>query len=230
MTRWLLICAMLISGSLLAEPLRLEAQGGFCKQGVQGDGIWWSSLYEHEIDLRSECWQFGISKAPWAYNNWKLGWRTAYVDLGEIKANTVFTMLEPQYKTDGLDCDKHTMEGCLGRGIIEGRTRGVSIGGLAEHKLGDWRLGIEGGSYVYYSRFDVVINSEPVPGKFAAQKQSWGDILVSPYLGLTANYAYFFATTRVYTVVQAHEHGCGGCSGITGGSAYQIMVGIQVPF
>ena len=66
---------------------------------------------------------------------------------------------------------------------------------------------------------------------------AWGDWQVTPYLGFTARWKYLFATARSYLKIESHESGtdaygndCFGCGGMTDRSAYQITVGIQVPF
>ena len=215
-----------------AEPLRLEAQGGICEHGLAANGIWHNDAYPEQIDLRSPCWQLSLSQAPWRYGNWSLGWRLAYVELGRYKADTVFPMRddEAHIGIKGDDCRPETRHGCLGRGRINGRTRGGSIGALAERAVGSFTLGIEGGAYVYYNYFMVTITAYPDESRFDSAKAKWGDIHATPYLGITARYKYLFSTIRGYGHVRAGEHNCSGCSGITHGPAYQATIGIQYEF
>ena len=231
----ILLIMLLLSLSLTtaqAEPLRLEAQAGVCEHGLAANGIWHNDSMPTDIDLRSTCWSFGVSQAPWKYRGFDLGWRLAYVDLGRYKADNVFAMRDDEQFTGvtGDDCEADSGKGCLGRGRISGRTRGVSIGALAEWPVSVVTLGLETGVYAYYNRFTVTISAHPDASKFQPVTVTWGDIHATPYLGTTARYKYLFATARIYGHVRAGEHNCGGCSGITHGPAWQLTAGIQVPF
>jgi hypothetical protein len=234
-TLLLLLCWGAVSG---AEPLRLEAQVGQCEHGRAADGVWWSSYYPHQFDLRSSCWQLGASRLTGNWRGHNYGWRIAYVELGRVKTDATFTFIEPQYPGEtGETCDPATYVGCLGRGQMRQRTRGLTAGGLLERQFAGWELGVEGGLYFYYSRFDALVTSVPDGSKLPPHHHYYGDWLMTPYLGLTARRGILFATARVYGVVEAHEHGkgasgrdCFGCTGITDGPAYQATVGIQISF
>ena len=212
------------------EPLRFEAQAGVCEHGRAGSGIWWNAAYPTEIDLRSACWSLGVSQVPWRAQGWSLGWRADYVDLGRYQADNVFALRDDEQFSGvtGEDCDLATGRGCLGRGRINGRTRGVSIGALAEHSAGALVLGAEAGVFLYYNWFAVAVTSYPQDQPLAAMK--WGDIQATPYAGITARYGVLIATGRVYGNVVAAEHNCPGCSGITHGPAWQVMIGLNGAF
>ena len=231
MTRWLLACALLLSGVSLAEPLRLEAQVGQCQYGLAPDGIWWTDLYPTNIDRRTTCYQLGVSQAPWHYKGFDLGWRLAYVNLGKLTADNQFTYLEPQYPgASGEDCDAKTLEGCRGRGSITQKTRGITLGPLIEKSWGDLTLGVEGGVYYYYSVFEVNVSSYPDPGVVSPMQAKWGSRRLTGYYGATARYGYLFATGRVYSNVKAVEEHCSECMGITLWNTWQATVGVQVTF
>ena len=212
-----------------AEPLRLAAQAGLCEHGQAGKGTWWNDAYPTSIDLRSSCWQLGASRIERRYDWANVGWRLAYVDLGRYSADNQFAMRDEQQFTsfDPEDCEP-SMNNCFGRGKINGRTRGISFTGLAERSYARLNLGLEAGAFVYYNRFDVAIL--PVhPGDFSPHRHTWAGWLVTPVIGVTANYGHLFATARSYLDVKAHQSGCGGCSGITDGPAWQVTIGFQIP-
>ena len=227
----LLLILLLFSIQAFAEPLRFEAQVGQCEQGQAGKGIWWNDAYPTNIDLKSSCWQLGASRIERNYWWGNLGWRAAYVDLGRYHADNQFAMRDDQQFTsfEADDCNKKTMKNCVGRGKINGRTRGVSLTAVTEQTWGEMRYGLEAGAYIYYNRFDVTV--VPVHKyDFKPVSYAWGDWLVTPVVGLTGSYKYLFATLRTYFDVKAHENGCQGCSGITDGPAWQATLGVQVPF
>jgi hypothetical protein len=213
-----------------AEPLRLEAQVGVCEQGRAGKGIWWNDAYPTNIDLKSSCWQLGASRIERNYWWGNLGWRAAYVDLGRYHADNQFAMRDDQQFTifDPGDCQPN-MVNCVGRGKIHGRTRGVSLTALSEQRWGQMNFGLEAGALIYYNRFDVTVS--PVhPADFQPVSYAWGDWLITPIVGFTANYQYLFATLRTYFDVKAHEMSCKGCSGLTDGPAWQVTLGVQGRF
>ncbi len=213
-----------------AEPLRIEAQLGVCEHGQAGKGIWWNDAYPTNIDLKSSCWQFGASRVEREYKWGSLGWRAAYVDLGRYSADNQFAMRDDQqFTTFNSNYCEPSMKNCLGRGNINGRTRGLSLTALAEETISQVRFGAEVGAFIYYNRFDVTVY--PIhQGDFKPVSHAWGDWLLTPVVGITANYKYLFVTLRTYFDVKAHETGCAGCSGITDGPAWQTTVGVQVPF
>jgi hypothetical protein len=224
------IAALAAAPAQADEPLRFEVQAGVCEHGQAGRGIWWNDAYPTEIDLRSACWQIGVSQTPWHARGWSIGWRADYVDLGRYQADNVFARYDDEQFSGvtGEDCDLTTGRGCLGRGRINGHTRGVSLGALAEHSAGALVLGVEAGAFLYYNRFAVAVTSYPQDQPLAAM--TWGDIQATPYAGITARYGVLSATGRIYGNVVASEHNCAGCSGITHGPAWQAMIGLQAAF
>jgi hypothetical protein len=241
----LLVFALLALATLrpaTAEPpIRFEAQVGQCEHGRAADGVWWSSYYVHQFDLRSTCWQLSASRAVGTWRGNHYGWRLGYVDLGRIKARANFTYIEPQYPGEnGAGCKFASTKdpaGCLGTGHMRQHTRGLTVGGFAERPVAGWTLGIEGGAYFYYSRFESTVVSIPDASQIPAYTHVYGDWLATPYVGLTARRGIFFATGRVYSIIEAHEHGnnvhgtdCFGCSGMTDNHAWQITAGVQIPF
>jgi len=216
-----------------AEPLRIEAQAGVCKQGLREDGIWWNSTYPVDNDMRSSCWQLGVSQVPWHRWNTGFGWRLAWVELGRFHANNLVPAWDDQSFSgiSGKDCDVETRRGCVYRAKINGRTRGVSFGGLAERQIEGWTLGVETGLYLYNSNFKVSLTNSDPEKPLPPMSMTWGDPIVTPYLGMTIRRGIFLATVRGYGNVTAHERAtdCIACSGINHGPAWQATIGFQVP-
>lgn len=216
------------------EQLRLEVLAGQCEAERLPDGGWWSAHYPHAFDLRSDCYQLSVSEIFTQRAGWDLGMRVGHVDMGRMYVRALWWLRDEDFqrKPDGQSCDPRTMKDCLGRGTLWQKVRGFTLGGLAERQvLPPLRLGVEGGLFVYEGSFQVSVKPYPHPDTYkgwtSGVYRGWQ---LSPYLGATANIGYVMFSARVYTIVRAAEHGCGGCSGPTKGPVTQIAAGVQIPF
>ena len=232
-----------------AEP-RFEVLVGSCEYTRGEKGSWWNDYYPTSIDLTTKCGQIGVSDTPWKArlfdSTWNAGWRLAYVDLGLIHTDSVMAMRDvDQFSNpDGSQCDPTTNANCLMRTTGGGRAQGISIGGLLEHSIGDFAdradphsglvFGAEAGFFLYHNGFDIDIEAHPAAGGQASTIATSWDLadgwLATTYLGANLRFADLFIAGRIYQRVTAHKTGCGGCSGITKGPAYQLNVGISLPF
>ena len=223
---------MLVFSESYAEEsgkFRLEAQLGQCKYGLAPEGIWWNDSYPTSIDRRNACFQLGVSRIE-AKKDWAdIGWRASYVDLGKLRADNQFAMRDDEQfeEFDPHRCDLATQRNCVGRGVISQQARGLLLAGLVERDFGGVRLGLDAGGYLYHGRFKVALIQQGT-GKEIAHLD-WSGWRITPSVGLTATYGVAFATIRGFGSVQAAEHNCGGCSGITMGPAWAAFIGVQIP-
>jgi len=220
-----------ISFSGFPGALRFEALGGTCDQTRDDKGIWWNDHYETNVDLSTRCYQLGVSKTPWAWKGLDLGWRAAYVNLGKIKTNSVMAARdEDQFvaQPDGSNCDWATSHGCAMRTIGGGTAQGLSFGGVIEKPIHRFVLGAEAGGFFYYNHFTVDILSYP-DGAFVTHWDHAKGWLLTPYWGLNLRHKWLMLAVRHYQKVTAHKSGCGGCSGIANGEAWQVTAGVSIP-
>ena len=227
----LLVAMLAIFASDLRAELRLEALAGQCKQQEIGNGIWYQEQYPHHLDFSSGCASLGLSVLTASRGPWFFGWRLAYVDLGKMRVDSVFTYRDDENRQvyDGSGCDKSTFSGCLGRGRGEQQTRGLSAGFITERAVGPVVLGADVGLFLYDGRFHISIAGQGSHDKVDFMQFAWGGYRVTPYLGLTARYGDFLLTARRYNQVSAQEPNCNGCSGFANGHATQFNAGISIP-
>lgn len=220
-----LAVGMALAFTAEAADLRWEASGGVCKLGLAPSGIWWDERYEHDVDVTSGCYQLGLSAAPWHWKGWDFGWRAAYVDLGKFSADSMAPSRDEDMdrQPDGSECDRNTWKDCVTHFDGQGRAYGLSLGPLMERDVGKLRLGMETGLYLYRSHYTVTTTHQY--GYSEVWDRARGT-LVTPYLGVTANYGYFMTTARVYASIR-EDGGCGGCCGLTRGPAFQLTAGVQ---
>ena len=212
-----------------AEPLRLEAQAGVCQYGQAGEGVWWNSNYSTDMDLRSFCWQLGVSRIERRYEFADVGWRVSWADLGRYRADNQFAAWdEDQFVAfDRGNCQR-SGKNCVARGQMHGHAYGLTLTGITERHWQEVTFGLEAGAYVYYSYFDVTLSIPDHPD-WQVPGYRWDGYTVRPVLGLTAQYGYLFATFRSYFNLKSYEHSCTSCTGVIGGPAWSALVGIQFP-
>lgn len=218
--------ALAFSGADAAD-LRFEVLGGQCELTRDDNGVWHNTHYQTNVNLRDTCFQLGASATPWKLGAYNIGWRAAYVDFGRITTDSVMAARDEDqpHNPDGKSCDRATMENCLIRTIGGGHARGVSLGGVAERAFGPVTIGAELGALVYYNNFTVAIHHWPANEYVYTWDLARG-WMATPYAGATLQAGAFIAAARVYTKVTAHQSGCGGCSGIANGPAYQFTAGV----
>jgi hypothetical protein len=212
---------------------RLEALAGQCQAEPIGEGAWHSQYYPYELHLRSRCYQLSVSEITGQWHGWDTGLRLGYVDLGTMGLNALWWMRDEDFdsRPDGMSCNPTTMQDCLGYGSLRQRVKGFALGGLLERDAMRYlRIGLEGGVFIYEGSFHVRAEPYPHPDTFTGWTGSYSGWQLSPYVGATINAGYLMISARVYTVVRAAEHGCGGCSGPTKGPATQITAGVSIPF
>ena len=250
-TRFLIIVVVLYIGTVIAGGLallyspsaraelslgnlgaRLEMLGGQCKQGKIANGIWFQEQYPHNLDFSSHCAHVGFSFLTESHGPWSFGWRFAYVDLGTMRFDSVFTMRDDEYLLvyDGANCNPSTMSGCLGHGRGDQRARGVSAGYLTERTVGPFILGAETGLFLYDGRFHVAIDDKGASSNVGPMQFNWRGYQLTPYVGTTARYGYLLLMAQIYGRVRAAENGCGGCSGFANGPAMKLSAGVSIPF
>ena len=235
----------LLYPSHASAELRLEALGGRCEQNRTEEGSWWNDHYETNLQLRTGCYQLGISAAPWTWRGNSFGWRLAYVDFGSISTNSVMALRdEDQFKyPDGSRCNTTTGEDCLIRTVGGGRAQGISLGLIVERAMrGRYfatqdhvTIGAEAGLFVYYNHWTVEVTAHPDPsvslmGDFVPmrwdQARGW---LVTPYAGVNLRYHWLLVSMRTYASIMAQGK-CDYCAGVTKHHAFQFNAGISVPF
>jgi hypothetical protein len=218
------------------DGIRLELLGGQCQGEPMSDGNWYSHKYPHEFHFRSRCWQVAISEILAKRAGFDLGVRFGYADLGNMGIDALWWLRDEDFAStpDGLSCTlgiDGNAANCLGNGRIRQRVKGFTFGGLAERQLARYlRLGVEGGLYLYEGSFQVWVEPYPHPDSYTGWTNSYTGIQLSPYFGATLNSGPLMLSARVYTIIRAAEHGCGGCSGPTKGPVRQLTAGLSWPF
>lgn len=160
----LLLIGLLIAGSAAAEPLRLEVKAGLCTYLPSEQGEWWAGPSEMYVaPMQAPCYQLGLSRVV----SKGIGWRVAYVDLGEAQLN------EQAYGGPGVQ--PHWTA------VGKGRTKGISFGGFIERRSGDFTPSVEAGLLAYRSQWEAAVyhHASGLVGDVQPSARSG----VAPYIG-----------------------------------------------
>ena len=223
------------------DSWRIEGAYGVCKHSLANEGSWHYDGYEKNMQLRPACYQFGAS---WLRQTgaWGTGLRLAYVDLGKVKADNEFPIVEdggPDDHRVNNDC-QYAKTGsyarCKGRFQGEGSTYGISLGPIVERNLGPVTLGAETGVYSYRSSWvvrdghvqctspDCSMSNTGEWDYARGTHQTW-------YAGASARVHWLTVGVRRYANVHASQAAKNpGYIGMTSGPVWQFAVGGNISF
>jgi hypothetical protein len=213
-------------------PLRIEALAGHCKHRLGPDSSWHYQYggYQTNMDMTPNCIQAGLSYLPFKYRDLRLGFRVAYVDLGDIKAHNTFPVDEKEYfraREAGEPVNSATA-----RYQGQGGARGLTLGLASEYPVGPFKIGPEAGAAFLYARWSVMV-ADGVQDISPGCRYDWSCAngwKVTPYFGVTARYEWLEVSFRRYANVHAsrterRDYFIGPYTG----PVDSVMVGISIP-
>jgi len=205
----LALAALILSSTLHAEGIRLEAGYGQCRANKPENGTWYQSDQAHTLDLKSKCGEIGLSFAT-PLKDVRLAGR--YVDLGN------FATYAEANADDNDDASRRgTVSGnnrrpecatgfhadCLYKWDGSGGAKGV-LGAIQVEPLhfGSLHLGAEVGILVYRATWREVIHPIDCPGnqcwQFQVDQRTYWQR--APEAALTARFGYVYVAARRYWV------------------------------
>lgn len=194
---------------------RAEASAGRCDITGRVEGSWWlGDSFEVERMMPS-CWQVGVSQVGPDWHGNRLGWRAAFVDLGQDSLH--------EEAWGGAGPQPHwTAYGY-------GRTFGGTVGLIAERNILRVNVGIESGLLIYRSEWEAdAYHASRHRVNHVSPPSTTG---IAPYAGLTVRYGYVFASGKRYFDLHANPRDSSGDE--IGPSKWSVMtwqVGLSFPF
>lgn len=188
MTRIILCLALLFAGSaqansiadwLAVHGLQVEAGIGQSSTGMPPNGIYWQRHDDgqgyHHFSLRSDNYYLGVT----GYATSWMRWRAGYMYLGTFRSSAL-----------AVQDERFSGTGCVPAGcgawrhyITEASYRGALLSLAPELRLGDYKLFVEAGVFLYIPKMDITTlrdDQAPVEVGYYHYKSGW---MASPMLG-----------------------------------------------
>lgn len=144
-----LVFALLMAACSLASAFEWEVGLGRSYATAHNDGVWYQQAFPHSMDLSSTALKIGAT-GQWNRN---LRWHLDAVHLGRYSSDGWATPHDDNYNAN-------SPTGCNGHCLPLVRFTGSgTVGGFAAtveaHTAGLWKLGVEGGPFVYRSSWKM---------------------------------------------------------------------------
>lgn len=185
---------LIISSRVEAFPINVEGSLGMSQYQTGADGCWEKTGYYTENHLKDFAWSVGVSQEPITFNKFSLGWRSAYVDLGNIRSHN------KQCVSKDSNTDTCFVKPSLavaefwdnGGGSVKGGILGLTARYYIWDKLS---VQVEGGAWLYWADWEVGVNSS------VYRMNSAGSL--SYYYGGRIQYKYFFIGAKFFPDTEA---------------------------
>lgn len=193
MKKFIIAIALLLASSAQANSIAdwlavhgIEAEAGIGQSttGMPPNGIYWQRHDDgrgpYVFDLKSPSYYLGITgrATPW------LRWRAGYQYLGKFSSSAL-----------AVQDERFTGSGCVPEGcgpwrhyITEASYRGVLLSLAPETRMGEYKLFVEVGVFVYTPKLDVITlrdDQTPVEVGYYHYKSGW---MASPMVGAGAEH------------------------------------------
>jgi opacity protein-like surface antigen len=162
------VALALSSSSASAQDwFQLEAGIGGTAYTKSGDGVWWQSGFQHNLNLTAPDFRVGVTGDLWQRGHWGLSYHLDYAWLGTVHTNAQI----PTPKTNttsghwqGPDfIDYNSSNPCSGpcTNMSDFMGGGHDMGIMAtlepHYDVGAWRFGVEAGPYVHRATWSIDI-------------------------------------------------------------------------
>lgn len=222
-----------------AQSLRLELDAGVAGHTLGPESSWWYKNYTTNTKLLTSAYQIGALWTPIKSGAWSYGGRVGYANLGTVQSWNSFPIFEDGTQRDNRvnpNCNRQTLEGCIGAYNGQGKASGYYLGPVAERDFGGGvALGAEIGVYRYKSAWTVdsvrAVDGDGEP--FCTFGGPWDyarGYHATSYIGAHARWEWLQFSARMYSNVHAsrvdvHKD----FVGMTSGPVWTLMLGLSIP-
>lgn len=188
--------------ALAAAPLAAHAwqfeQGAGVTRFSTEEGRWYQERMPHELRTVAPEWSIGVTGRAFARGSWGVDWHAGYVNLGRASASCQCDTSDSDY---AAHVTKHT---ALFSG--SGRAQGAALTLEPYVWLSGWRVGVEGGAFIYHSSWSETVagwtvNDAP-PQNLALSASGWH---VAPVAGVSIGGAAWSVSYRHYFMRRTSE-------------------------
>lgn len=234
----LFLLAAALSSPALAE-VRLELGVGMAIHTLAPEGSWNYNGYRRDMKLMTHSYSVGVGWTIWEIGAWHYGVRAGYANLGVVQSWNTFPIFEDGSQRDNRvnpNCNRQTLEGCIGAYNGQGHASGYYFGPMVERNFGGGVfIGGEFGGYKYKSAWTAdnvrAVDSQVEP--FATFGGDWDyarGYHVTSYLGAHARWQWVKLEVRRYSNVRASRVDVHpDFVGMTSGAVWVFQVGATIP-
>ena len=236
----MLLVLLYAAAANAAQTLRLELGAGVATHQLAPEGSWWYDGFQTKTKLLTSAYQVGMLWTPIKSGAWSFGGRAGYANLGTVQSWNSFPIFEDGSHRDSRvnpNCNKHTLEGCVGAYNGQGKASGYYFGPAAERDFGGGvAIGGEVGAIKYKSAWtaDQVRGVESDGEPFCAFGGDWDyarGYHWTSYIGAHARWQWLQISARRYSSVMASRAEINPMFvGMTSGPVWTVMLGASIGF
>jgi hypothetical protein len=143
---------------------QIEAGIGVSTYRTQGDNVWYQQGQPHTLGLSAPVLALGLTGPIYSRESWGIDWHANYVSLGHVSSDCTCTPMDENYSTR-THSKLNLYDVQDAQFVGNGNAQGVTLTLEPYFKYRGWRLGIEGGLFIYRPAWDIkVYNWSPRPG------------------------------------------------------------------
>lgn len=150
-----ILALLLTCYAALAQAVDLEIGAGMSRYTPRGNGMWYQEGLPHALILNAPAFEIGLTDNSWQRERYGLDWHVSYVYMGNVHTDAQATSLDANYDASTKRCI--SLCDRLARFVGNGHNQGVKFTLEPTFTYAGWRLGVEGGIYVFHPTWHAAV-------------------------------------------------------------------------
>ena len=173
---------------------QVEIGTGIAHASTNGNGTWYQEGFAHTLDLTQPAFEVGLTGRITPH----MAWHVDAVSLGRYASNSLDVLPDANYSpTSPTHCNGPCNP--LANFIGSGRVYGVQAL-LSRHTAGAWRVGVEGGPFLYHETWRLDVPNWYAPDGTYYDIQTYGSQWAwGAVVGATVAHGPWSLALRYYT-------------------------------
>lgn len=157
-------CSATAHADSISDYVHFEIGAGISKYNAQGDNVWYQQGMPHSLGLSAPVLSAGFTGPVYTREKWGVDWHADYVSLGHVSSDCDCTPMDQNYST--ATHKKLNLYNVPDAQFVgNGNAQGVALTLEPYFRYSGWRIGVEGGVFIYRPAWDVTVYDwSPGPG------------------------------------------------------------------